>query len=92
VLGTARCVVCQILFHENGLNYPHAKVSDDNVRRWVLCAVQDVLWSAEKPPVNRLTGEKNAAAYLRSRCTISWSCKYFTPDSMELEKKVNGLQ
>ena len=40
----------------NKLNNPHAKVSDDNVRRWVLGAVQDVFWPAKMPRVNHLMG------------------------------------
>ena len=38
--------------------------------------------------LNHFDGQKRGAAYLRSRCTISCSCKYFTPDNMELINKV----
>jgi hypothetical protein len=43
----------------------HAKISDDNVRRWILGAVQDVFWSAKDAPRSiTLTGEKKGRGVL----------------------------
>ena len=39
------------------------------------------------PKIGKVKDKRGEATYLRSRWTMPWSCKYFTPDKTELRVK-----